>query len=63
MAVARALGIRTQLVARWQGGDLDRLVSGGHARLHESVARWFDASLPGWTLNPEVSYAIRGERA
>jgi transcriptional regulator with XRE-family HTH domain len=62
MAVSRALGIRTQLVAQWQGGDLDRLVNGGHARLHESVARWFGESLPGWILNPEVSYAIRGER-
>jgi transcriptional regulator with XRE-family HTH domain len=62
LAVTRALGIRTRLVAQWQGGDLDRLVNGGHARLHESVARWFDDALPDWLLTPEVSYAIRGER-
>jgi transcriptional regulator with XRE-family HTH domain len=59
--VFEALGGRIDLVPRWQGGDLDRLLNARHAALHESVARWF-ASLPDWQVAPEVSFAIRGER-
>lgn len=60
--VARALDIQVTLGARSRGADLDRLVSGRHAGLHESVARWFAARWPDWTLAPEVSYSIYGER-
>jgi transcriptional regulator with XRE-family HTH domain len=60
--VARALDIQVSLTARWHAGDLDRLVNGRHARLHESVARWFAKSLPVWVLEPEVSFSIYGER-
>jgi transcriptional regulator with XRE-family HTH domain len=59
--IAEALGARLDLVLRWQGGDLDRLVNARHSALHESVARHFLA-LPGWVLAPEVSFSIRGER-
>jgi len=59
--VFEALGGRIDLVPRWQGGDLDRLLYARHAALHESVARWF-LRMPGWELAPEVSFAIRGER-
>lgn len=60
--VARALDVRISLVTRSRGADLDRLVNARHAGLHESVARWFAASMPAWTLEPEVSYSIYGER-
>ena len=61
-AVAAALDIRVDLVPRWRGGDLDRLLSRGHSALHESVARTFRDELPAWVLAPEVSFAIFGER-
>jgi transcriptional regulator with XRE-family HTH domain len=62
LAVARALDIQVSLTARWYAGDLDRLVNSRHARLHESVARWFAEDLPEWVLEPEVSFSIYGER-
>jgi transcriptional regulator with XRE-family HTH domain len=61
-AVASALEIRVDLVARWRAGDLDRLLNSGHSGLHESVARMFRDELPAWILAPEVSFAIYGER-
>jgi transcriptional regulator with XRE-family HTH domain len=60
-AVAAALDIRIELRARWRAGDLDRLLNARHSALHELVARYF-ADLPGWILEPEVSFAIFGER-
>ena len=60
--VARALDIQVTVTSRSRGADLDRLVSGRHAALHESVARWFAADLPEWVLAPEVSFSIYGER-
>jgi hypothetical protein len=59
--VCAELDIRLDIVARWRGGDLDRLLGAGHSALHEVVARYF-LSLPGWILAPEVSFAIYGER-
>lgn len=59
--VAGALDIRLDVVPRWRGGELDRLVNAGHAALHESVARHL-GSLPGWLIAPEVSFSIYGER-
>jgi transcriptional regulator with XRE-family HTH domain len=61
-AVAGALDMRIDLVARWRAGDLDRLLNGGHSALHESVARMFRDKLPAWVLAPEVSFAIYAER-
>lgn len=61
-AVASALEIRIDLVPRWRAGDLDRLLNARHSALHESVARWFRDSLPAWTLVPEASFAIYGDR-
>jgi transcriptional regulator with XRE-family HTH domain len=60
-AIADGLGLRLALDLRWQGADLDRLLAAGHARLHELVADLF-ASLPGWVVVPEVSFAVFGER-
>ena len=60
-AVAAALDARFDAVVRWQGGDLSRLISARHARMHEIIARYF-AGLPGWVVEPEVSFSIYGER-
>ena len=46
---------------RWHGGDLDRLVNARHAAMHESLARRF-SRLTEWTLAPEVSFSVYGER-
>ena len=53
--------MRVELVARWRGGDLDRMVNARHAALHEAVALLF-ARHSGWTTAPEVSFSIYGER-
>jgi transcriptional regulator with XRE-family HTH domain len=60
--VAAALEIRVELNGRWRSGDLDRLVNAKHSALHEQVARMFRRDLPDWVFEPEVSFAIYGER-
>jgi transcriptional regulator with XRE-family HTH domain len=60
-AVAKALDVRVDLVPRWRGGDLDRLLNSRHSALHEQVARSF-AELPEWVTAPEASFAIYAER-
>lgn len=60
--VAAALDIRVELLGRWRSGDLDRLVNAKHSALHEQVARMFRRDLPDWVFEPEVSFAIYGER-
>ena len=60
--VGVALDIRVELVGRWRAGDLDRLLNAKHSALHEQVARLFRDDLPGWVMEPEVSFAIYGER-
>jgi transcriptional regulator with XRE-family HTH domain len=59
--VAAELEIRLDLVPRWRGGDLDRLLNARHSALHELVARDL-AGRPGWIFQPEVSFAIYAER-
>jgi transcriptional regulator with XRE-family HTH domain len=59
--VAAVLDIRLDVVPRWRGGELDRLLNSGHAALHESVVS-FLGSMPGWEVVPEVSFSIYGER-
>jgi len=60
-AVAKALDVRVDLVPRWRGGDLDRLLNSRHSALHEQVARSF-TERPDWLAEPEVSFAIYAER-
>lgn len=60
-AVAAALDARLDAAVRWHGGDLSRLVSARHARMHEILARYF-VGLPGWVVEPEVSFSVYGER-
>ena len=61
LRILEALGGRLDFVVRWQGGELDRLLNARHSALHEAVARFF-RQLPEWTIAPEVSFAINGER-
>lgn len=59
--IAAALGASIDVSVRWQAGDLGRLVNARHAAVHDVVARRF-GDLPGWAIEPEVSFASYGER-
>ena len=59
--IAAVLDIRLEVVARWRGGDLDRLLSRRHSLLAERVVSMV-SSHAGWEVLPEVSFAIYGER-
>lgn len=59
--IGGVLDLRVECVARWRGGDLDRLLSRGHSMLAERFASAMSA-LPGWVVVPEVSFSIYGER-
>jgi hypothetical protein len=61
-SVCRALEISLDLVPRWRGGDLDRMLNVRHSLLHEAVARSLVADFPDWALVPEASFSIYGER-
>ena len=58
--IAAALEVRLDLVARWRGGDGERLVSARHSALTELEARRLIGL--GWLVRPEVSFSIYGER-
>ena len=60
--ICDVLDIRVVLYPRWRGGDLDRMLSAGHAAMHEQIARWFRRRWPDWTTAPEISFAYYGER-
>lgn len=60
-AVAAALEIRVDLVPRWRGGDLERMMSARHARLAETWVGRLQRTA-GWTCRPELSFAVYGER-
>lgn len=60
-AIARALDIRLELVPRWRGADLDRMLDARHASLHEELAARLERC-PGWESAAEVSFSIFGER-
>jgi transcriptional regulator with XRE-family HTH domain len=55
-------GLDAELVlfVRWRGGDLDRLLDAGHARLCDDLARLLTDQ--DWEVAPEVSYSEYGER-
>jgi transcriptional regulator with XRE-family HTH domain len=59
--VADVLEIRLEIVARWRGGDLDRMINAAHAALAEDVVAWI-SSQPGWEVRPEISFNVYGER-
>jgi transcriptional regulator with XRE-family HTH domain len=60
-AIGKALDIRVELVARWRGGELPRLLSARHSSLNDAVSAHL-ATLAGWQFSPEVSFSIYGER-
>ncbi|MBF6605994.1 MAG: helix-turn-helix transcriptional regulator [Chloroflexi bacterium] len=60
-SVCASLDIRVDLVPRWRGGDLERVVNARHAAMHEAIARAF-RDRAGWTVQPEVSFSQFGER-
>lgn len=59
--VCAALDARLELIVRWRGGELDRLLNAEHSAMHERMASNFER-LPGWIAAPEVSFSIYGER-
>ena len=59
--IAAAVDVRVELVARWRGGDLDRLLSRRHSMLAERLAAKL-LSHQGWIVQAEVSFAVYGER-
>jgi transcriptional regulator with XRE-family HTH domain len=56
-----ALDARIDLIPRWRGADLDRLIDANHAALTETLVRRL-SSLPAWVVHPEVTFSIFGER-
>jgi transcriptional regulator with XRE-family HTH domain len=61
LRVASSLEIYVDVIPRWRGGDLPRMLNAGHSALHEAIATLL-ARMPGWAFAPEVSFAIYGER-
>ena len=59
--IAAAFDARIDMVPRWHGGDLARVLNERHAGMHDAVATML-AALPSWTAEPEVSFSIYGER-
>jgi transcriptional regulator with XRE-family HTH domain len=60
--VLAALDIRLDVVARWRGGDLERLLNARHSALHDAIARWLRRRRPDAVLQPEATFSIYGER-
>jgi transcriptional regulator with XRE-family HTH domain len=60
-AVAKALDIRLDILPRWRGGELHRLLGARHSALAEDVVRFFGRQ-SGWAIAPEVSFSVYGER-
>jgi transcriptional regulator with XRE-family HTH domain len=59
--IASALGMRVEVDAWWRGGDGRRLISRSHSLLAASFAGAV-AAFDEWTFQPEVSFAVYGER-
>ena len=60
-AYARGLGAEIDVLLRWRGGDLDRLLNRRHSAMHERMAKIWTA-FDDWVAVPEVSFSIYGER-
>jgi len=59
--VAAVLEVRLDVQPRSRSGDLDRIASARHAGLAEAVLERL-SRYPGWSVRPEVSFGIYGER-
>ncbi|MCU0477345.1 MAG: helix-turn-helix transcriptional regulator [Chloroflexi bacterium] len=58
--ITTCLNMRVDFVTRWRGGDLDRMLAGRHAGLADAVVA--DLGRRGWSVRPEVTFSIFGER-
>lgn len=58
--VASILGVSVTLNARWRGAEMARLLDEAHSALVGSVADRLN--LAGWTVRPEHTFSIWGER-
>jgi transcriptional regulator with XRE-family HTH domain len=58
--IAAVLEIRLDVITRWRGGELDRMLAAGHAGMHDAVARLLTES--GWTFASECTFSVFGER-
>ena len=59
--IGGVLDVRLELLPRWRGGELDRLLDAGHSALGERIARRFER-VSGWVVRAEVSFAVYAER-
>jgi hypothetical protein len=59
--VTGVLEISLDLVPRWRGGEVDRMLARRHSLLHEAFAKHL-RPYSGWMFRPEVSFSIYGER-
>jgi transcriptional regulator with XRE-family HTH domain len=60
-AIFTSLEARIDIVVRWNGAELDRLIDAQHAALAEVIIRRL-SQLPDWITEPEVTFSIFGER-
>ena len=60
LAIAVELRADIDLVLRWNGTELDRLLNAGHSAMHELVVGILTAA--SWEVVPERSFSIWGER-
>ena len=60
-SIVRALELGVELRLRSRDGNVDQLVNSRHAALAEAVLGWL-VGMGGWTVRPEVSFNIFGER-
>lgn len=58
--ILRALDAEIELVVRWRGGELDKVLDAGHATLEGMLAEQLVRD--GWRVELEVTYAIGGDR-
>src|ERR1700690_595708 len=58
--VAASLGGLVALTPHWRGADLARLLDRNHAALVEAVVERMSAA--GWSVRPEHTFSIWGER-
>ena len=58
--VMATLGLSSEITVRGLGGETDRLLDEGHARLVGVTSRWLTGL--GWEVRAEISYSEWGER-
>ncbi len=60
LRIASVLEIRLDWVARWRGGELDRMLNAGHSAMHEAAAS--ELAGTAWLRVAESTFSIYGER-